>query len=89
MTSRTGKSDAHYIAELEQELFNKENPVKEVFNKENSVKEVFNNEPVAWIYERPDGSAKLVWVREPHDKSIIKEIPLYTAPQTKPFTERD
>jgi hypothetical protein len=63
--------------------------MKEKLNKENPVKEVFNNEPVAWIYERPNGSAKLVWVREPHDKSIIKEIPLYTAQQTKPFTERD
>jgi uncharacterized coiled-coil protein SlyX len=64
------------IRRLVEELDNKEH-----FNKENSVKEVFNNEPVAWIYERPNGSAKLVWVREPHDKSIIKEIPLYRTPQ--------
>ncbi len=38
-------------------------------------------EPVAYIYERQNGSAKLVWVREPHDKDIIKEVPLYTAPR--------
>jgi hypothetical protein len=37
--------------------------------------------PVAYIYERQNGSAKLVWVREPHDKDIIKEVPLYTAPR--------
>jgi hypothetical protein len=37
--------------------------------------------PVAYIYERQNGSAKLVWIREPHDKDIIKEVPLYTAPR--------
>ena len=39
-------------------------------------------EPVAWMYERPNGAKKIAWVREPHDKNVLKEIPLYTAPQT-------
>ena len=35
-------------------------------------------EPVAWMYERPNGAKKIAWVREPHDKNVLKEIPLYT-----------
>jgi len=41
-----------------------------------------NNEPVAWMYERPNGSAKLVYVREPCDNTVVKEIPLYTHPHS-------
>lgn len=35
-------------------------------------------EPYAYAYERPNGSRKLVFVREPHDKDVVTEIPLYT-----------
>jgi hypothetical protein len=38
------------------------------------------NEPVAWMYERPNGSAKLTFVREPMAGTIVKETPLYTHP---------
>ena len=35
-------------------------------------------EPVAWMYERPNGSAKLAFIKIPHDPDDMKEIPLYT-----------
>ena len=38
------------------------------------------NEQVAWMYERPNGSAKLTFVREPMAGTVITEIPLYTHP---------
>ena len=38
------------------------------------------NAPVAWIYERPNGSAKLTFVREPMAGTVVKEFPLYTHP---------
>ena len=37
-----------------------------------------NNEPVAWMYERPNGSAKLTFVREPMAGTVVTETPLYT-----------
>ena len=36
------------------------------------------NEPVAWMYERPNGSAKLTFVREPMAGTVVTETPLYT-----------
>jgi hypothetical protein len=39
-----------------------------------------NNEPVAWMYERPNGSAKLTFVREPMAGTVVTETPLYTHP---------
>ena len=34
--------------------------------------------PVAWMYERPNGSSKLSHIRQPNDKdSVVKEYPLY------------
>jgi hypothetical protein len=39
-----------------------------------------NNEPVAWMYEKPNGSAKLTFVREPMAGTVVTEIPLYTHP---------
>ena len=39
-----------------------------------------NNEPVAWMYERPNGSAKLTFVREPMAGTVVIETPLYTHP---------
>jgi hypothetical protein len=38
------------------------------------------NEPVAWMYERPNGSAKLTFVREPMAGAVVTETPLYTHP---------
>ena len=40
--------------------------------------DTYRYEPVAWMYERPNGAKKIAWVREPHDKNVLKEIPLYT-----------
>ena len=37
-------------------------------------------EPVAWMYERPNGSAKLTFVREPMAGTVVTETPLYTHP---------
>ena len=45
-----------------------------------------NNEPVAWMYERPNGSAKLTFVREPMAGTVVTETPLYTHP-AKTLTE--
>ena len=39
-----------------------------------------NNELVAWMYERPNGSAKLTFVREPMAGTVVTETPLYTHP---------
>ena len=36
------------------------------------------SEPVAWMYERPNGSAKLTFVREPMAGTVVTETPLYT-----------
>ena len=47
-----------------------------------------NSEPVAWMYERPNGSAKLVYVREPCDNTVVKEVPLYTHP-VKELTDEE
>jgi hypothetical protein len=38
------------------------------------------SEPVAWMYERPNGSAKLTFVREPMAGTVVTETPLYTHP---------
>jgi len=43
-----------------------------------------NNEPVAWMYERPNGSAKLTFVREPMAGTVVTETPLYTHPVKEP-----
>jgi hypothetical protein len=47
-----------------------------------------NNEPVAWMYERPNGSAKLTFVREPMAGTVVTEIPLYTHP-VKELTDEE
>lgn len=38
-------------------------------------------EPVAWMYERLDGSAKVACGKMEYDSNVVKEIPLYTAPR--------
>ena len=47
-----------------------------------------NNEPVAWMYERPNGSAKLTFVREPMAGTVVTETPLYTHP-VKELTDEE
>ena len=47
-----------------------------------------NNEPVAWMYERPNGSAKLTFVREPMAGTVVTETPLYTHP-AKELTDEE
>ena len=47
-----------------------------------------NNEPVAWMYERPNGSAKLTFVREPMAGTVVTEKPLYTHP-AKTLTDEE
>jgi hypothetical protein len=47
-----------------------------------------NNEPVAWMYERPNGSAKLTFVREPMAGTVVTETPLYTHP-VKTLTDQE
>jgi len=47
-----------------------------------------NNEPVAWMYERPNGSAKLTFVREPMAGTVVTETPLYTHP-AKTLTDEE
>ena len=47
-----------------------------------------NNEPVAWMYERPNGSAKLTFVREPMARAVVTETPLYTHP-AKTLTDEE
>jgi hypothetical protein len=39
-----------------------------------------SNEPVAWMYERPNGSAKLSFVKEKMLWEDMTETPLYTHP---------
>jgi len=39
-----------------------------------------NNEPVAWLYERPNGASKLSFVKEKMLWEDMTEIPLYTHP---------
>jgi len=39
-----------------------------------------NNEPVAWMYERPNGASKLSFVKEKMLWEDMLEIPLYTHP---------
>ena len=39
-----------------------------------------NNEPVAWMYERPNGASKLSFVKEKMLWEDMTEIPLYTHP---------
>jgi len=46
------------------------------------------NEPVAWMYERPNGSAKLTFVREPMAGTVVTETPLYTHP-AKTLTDEE
>jgi hypothetical protein len=47
-----------------------------------------NNEPVAWMYEKPNGSAKLTFVREPMAGTVVTETPLYTHP-VKELTDEE
>ena len=47
-----------------------------------------NNEQVAWMYERPNGSAKLTFVREPMAGTVVIETPLYTHP-VKELTDEE
>ena len=47
-----------------------------------------NNKPVAWMYERPNGSAKLTFVREPMAGTVVTETPLYTHP-AKTLTDEE
>ena len=39
-----------------------------------------NNEPVAWMYERPNGASKLSFVKEKMLWEDMTESPLYTHP---------
>jgi len=39
-----------------------------------------NNEPVAWMYERPNGASKLSFVKEKMLWEDVLESPLYTHP---------
>ena len=43
-----------------------------------------NNEPVAWMYEKPNGSAKLTFVKEKMFWEDMTETPLYTHPAKTP-----
>jgi hypothetical protein len=49
---------------------------------------IHENAPVAWMYERPNGSAKLTFVREPMAGTVVKEFPLYTHP-AKTLTDEE
>ena len=44
-----------------------------------------NNEPVAWLYERPSGAAKLSFVQEKILWKDTTETPLYTHPADESF----
>jgi len=46
-----------------------------------------NNEPVAWMYERPNGASKLSFVKEKMLWEDMTEIPLYTHP-AKTLTDK-
>ena len=39
-----------------------------------------NNEPVAWMYEKPNGASKLSFVKEKMLWEDMTETPLYTHP---------
>jgi len=47
-----------------------------------------NNEPVAWMYERPNGASKLSFVKEKMLWEDMTEIPLYTHP-AKTLTDEE
>jgi cell fate regulator YaaT (PSP1 superfamily) len=47
-----------------------------------------NNEPVAWMYERPNGASKLSFVKEKMLWEDMLEIPLYTHP-VKELTDEE
>ena len=47
-----------------------------------------NNEPVAWMYERPNGASKLSFVKEKMLWEDMTEIPLYTHP-VKELTDEE
>ena len=69
------------LMKWQQELDKQGEPVAEIDTyrlKNSSQIDTYRYEPVAWMYERPNGAKKIAWVREPHDKNVLKEIPLYT-----------
>jgi len=43
-----------------------------------------NNEPVAWMYEKPNGASKLSFVKEKMLWEDMTETPLYTHPAKTP-----
>jgi hypothetical protein len=47
-----------------------------------------NNEPVAWMYEKPNGASKLSFVKEKMLWEDMTEIPLYTHP-VKELTDEE
>ena len=47
-----------------------------------------NNEPVAWLYERPNGASKLSFVKEKMLWEDVLESPLYTHP-VKELTDEE
>jgi hypothetical protein len=47
-----------------------------------------NNEPVAWMYEKPNGASKLSFVKEKMLWEDMTETPLYTHP-AKTLTDEE
>jgi len=47
-----------------------------------------NNEPVAWMYEKPNGASKLSFVKEKMLWEDMTETPLYTHP-VKTLTDEE
>jgi hypothetical protein len=47
-----------------------------------------NNEPVAWMYEKPNGASKLSFVKEKMLWEDMTETPLYAHP-VKTLTDED
>ena len=47
-----------------------------------------NNEPVAWMYEKPNGASKLSFVKEKMLWEDMTETPLYTHP-VKELTDEE
>jgi len=50
--------------------------------------EDMNNEPVAWMYEKPNGASKLSFVKEKMLWEDMTETPLYAHP-AKTLTDED
>ena len=71
------------------EMNNERSLAKEITEGFEALKSMRNNEPVAWMYERPNGSAKLTFVREPMAGTVVTETPLYTHPVKRELTDEE